>query len=149
MTRRHPTQNGHHRNSRTSNGRMSAVPAVVLVPNDSRGQSSHYFLHTPNHVDHPYHTEVSCVVKYFLFGFNVLFWLIGTSCVAVGLWAWSEKQVFDNLARIADLTFLDPALILIVIGGLMFSIGFCGCVGALRENRRLLLMVCHIYYSFN
>ncbi|KAI3375857.1 hypothetical protein L3Q82_004129 [Scortum barcoo] len=35
--------------------------------------------------------EVSCCIKYFIFGFNILFWLLGMALVGIGLWAWSEK----------------------------------------------------------
>ncbi|CDQ91208.1 unnamed protein product [Oncorhynchus mykiss] len=35
--------------------------------------------------------EVSCSVKYFLFGFNIIFWLLGAAFLGIGLWAWAEK----------------------------------------------------------
>jgi len=57
--------------------------------------------------------------------------------MAVGVWAWTEKDTFSNLSRLTNIT-LDPAFILIVAGSVTFVIGFTGCVGALRENTRLL-----------
>ncbi|KAJ3595809.1 hypothetical protein NHX12_002223 [Muraenolepis orangiensis] len=33
---------------------------------------------------------------------------------------------------------MDPAVVLVAVGVVMFFITFCGCVGALRENIRLL-----------
>lgn len=86
-------------------------------------------------------TEVSCVVKYLMFGFNVLFWLIGMSICAIGLWAWTEKDTFNNISRLTNIA-LDPAMLFILSGGVMFVIGFAGCVGALRENTCLLLFFC-------
>lgn len=40
-----------------------------------------------------------------------------------------------------DTFLIDPAVILIVVGVVMFFITFCGCIGALRENIRLLKTV--------
>ncbi|EEC19595.1 tetraspanin, putative [Ixodes scapularis] len=82
-------------------------------------------------------SEISCCLKYLIFGFNVIFWLMGLSIMVVGVWAWTEKDIFNNLSRLTNIA-LDPAFVLIVIGGITFIIGFTGCVGALRENTCLL-----------
>ncbi|KAM7417955.1 hypothetical protein PAMA_017546 [Pampus argenteus] len=82
--------------------------------------------------------EVSCCVKYFLFGFNIIFWLLGAAFLAIGLWAWAEKGVLSNLSSITDLGGFDPVWLFIVVGGVMFILGFAGCIGALRENTLLL-----------
>ncbi|KAL5018493.1 hypothetical protein ScPMuIL_004215 [Solemya velum] len=83
-------------------------------------------------------SEVSCIIKYLMFGFNVLFWLLGAGICAIGLWAWSEKDMFNNISKLTNIA-LDPALLFIIVGALMFILGFSGCVGALRENTVLLL----------
>ena len=59
---------------------------------------------------------------------------------AVGLWAWTEKDTINNIGRLTNVA-LDPAMLFIITGGVMFIIGFAGCVGALRENTTLLLFV--------
>uniref|UniRef100_A0A3Q0S8D5 Tetraspanin n=1 Tax=Amphilophus citrinellus TaxID=61819 RepID=A0A3Q0S8D5_AMPCI len=82
--------------------------------------------------------EVSCCIKYFIFGFNILFWLLGMALVGIGLWAWSEKGVLSNISSITDLGGLDPVWLFMVVGGVMFILGFAGCIGALRENTFLL-----------
>lgn len=82
-------------------------------------------------------SEVSCCLKYLIFGFNVVFWFVGGGIMAVGVWAWAEKDTFNNLNRLTNVA-LDPALILIIVGSITFMIGFTGCVGALRENTCLL-----------
>ncbi|GFO02257.1 tetraspanin [Plakobranchus ocellatus] len=58
--------------------------------------------------------------------------------LAIGLWAWSEKDMFKNMSQLTNIT-LDPALLFIVVGMSMFILSFFGCVGALRENTCLLL----------
>lgn len=68
------------------------------------------------------------------------FQLAGLCILAVGVWAWNEKDMFSNLSKSTNVA-LDPAFILICIGTVTFIIGFTGCVGALRENTCLLAMV--------
>uniref|UniRef100_A0A3B3BXL1 Tetraspanin n=1 Tax=Oryzias melastigma TaxID=30732 RepID=A0A3B3BXL1_ORYME len=49
--------------------------------------------------------EVSCCVKYILFGFNIIFWLLGAAFLSIGLWAWAEKfSVFLGLIFFLELT---------------------------------------------
>ncbi|XP_045514739.1 tetraspanin-5 isoform X2 [Pieris brassicae] len=85
-------------------------------------------------------TEVSCCLKYVIFGVNVLFWFLGLIVLAVGIWAWTEKDTFSNLSRLTNIA-LDPAFIFICCGTITFIIGFTGCIGALRENTCLLACI--------
>jgi len=57
--------------------------------------------------------------------------------MAIGVWAWTEKDTFNNLSLLTNVA-LDPAFIFIWAGAITFLIGFTGCVGALRENTALL-----------
>uniref|UniRef100_A0A8C7C9W9 Tetraspanin n=1 Tax=Neovison vison TaxID=452646 RepID=A0A8C7C9W9_NEOVI len=79
-------------------------------------------------------TFVSPLVKYLLFFFNMLFWVISMVMVAVGVYARLMKHAEAALACLA----VDPAILLIVVGVLMFLLTFCGCIGSLRENICLL-----------
>ncbi|XP_012871491.1 PREDICTED: tetraspanin-17 isoform X3 [Dipodomys ordii] len=81
---------------------------------------------------------VGCCGKYFLFGFNVVFWVLGALFLAIGLWAWGEKGVLSNISALTDLGGLDPVWLFVVVGGVMSVLGFAGCIGALRENTFLL-----------
>lgn len=85
--------------------------------------------------------EVGCCGKYFLFGFNIVFWVLGALFLAIGLWAWGEKGVLSNISGLTDLGGLDPVWLFVVIGGIMSVLGFAGCIGALRENTFLLKFV--------
>ncbi|KAI1236448.1 Tetraspanin-14, partial [Lamprotornis superbus] len=86
--------------------------------------------------------EVSCWYKYLLFSYNIVFWLAGVAFLAAGLWAWSEKGVLSDLTKVTGLHGLDPVVLVLVVGIVMFTLGFAGCVGALRENICLLKFFC-------
>lgn len=83
-------------------------------------------------------TFVSPVVKYLLFIFNFLFWIISLVMVSIGVYARMMKHAEAALAYLS----VDPAIMLMVVGVLMFIITFCGCVGSLRENICLLQTFC-------
>ncbi|TMS23269.1 Alkaline ceramidase 2 [Larimichthys crocea] len=63
---------------------------------------------------------------------------LGVAFLGIGLWAWSEKGVLSNISSITDLGGFDPVWLFLVVGGVMFILGFAGCIGALRENSFLL-----------
>lgn len=63
--------------------------------------------------------------------------VVSLGLVAVGLYARLLKQAEAATACLA----LDPALLLLLLGVLVFLVTFCGCVGALRENICLLQAV--------
>ncbi|XP_040401232.1 tetraspanin-33 [Cygnus olor] len=77
---------------------------------------------------------VSPALRSALFVLNLLGWVVSLGLVAVGLYARLLKQAEAAVACLA----LDPALLLLLLGVLVFLVTFCGCVGALRENICLL-----------
>ncbi|CAH3191916.1 unnamed protein product [Porites evermanni] len=75
-----------------------------------------------------------CFVKYFLFATNAILWIISIIFIGVGSWAHDEKKKYSDLDSLA----FDPSILIIIVGCFMFVITFCGCIGALRENKLLL-----------
>ncbi|KAJ8022519.1 Tetraspanin-17 [Holothuria leucospilota] len=82
-------------------------------------------------------SEVSDCVKYSLFLYNFIFWVVGALFIAAGIWAFHDRGVFNELKELgtSNISFLtDPVIWLFFLGSVVFILGTMGCLGALREN---------------
>lgn len=78
-------------------------------------------------------------VKYLLFVFNFIFWLMGSFVLAVGLWLRFDPETVSLLnVEKAPETFFIGVYILIGAGSLVMLVGFFGCCGAVQESQCLL-----------
>ncbi|XP_064617861.1 tetraspanin-33-like [Liolophura sinensis] len=82
--------------------------------------------------------QCSCWVKYSLFFINFFSWVGGSFMFAVGVWARLNSTSVGALNDIA----IDPSLMVIAVGCIVFIISGIACIGAVRENVCLLLMFC-------
>ncbi|XP_050815638.1 tetraspanin-15 [Gopherus flavomarginatus] len=73
-------------------------------------------------------------LKFTLITYSTLFWLIGALVLAVGIYAEIERQKYKTL----ESAFLAPAIILILLGIVMFLVSFVGVLASLRDNIYLL-----------
>lgn len=71
---------------------------------------------------------VTKCVKYLLFFFNFIFWLCGVALIVVGVVA----QVTLKSAAVNGIS--GSAMLIIVVGVVIFFIAFFGCCGAWKEN---------------
>jgi len=71
------------------------------------------------------------VVKYLMFFFNFLFWLSGLALIIVGA---IIRDKYGDYFSYADNKFANAAVFIIIVGVVVFVIGFLGCCGAIREN---------------
>ncbi|XP_059832345.1 uncharacterized protein LOC132397532 [Hypanus sabinus] len=78
-------------------------------------------------------------LKYLMFVFNLLFWLAGCGILGVGIWLAVTQGNFATLS--ATFPFLSAANVLMGMGTVAMVVGFLGCVGAIKENKCLLLSV--------
>ena len=70
-------------------------------------------------------------IKLSLFFFNLLFWLSGTILIIVGS---IIRKKYGAYFSYADHKFATAELFIIVVGVIVFLIGFLGCCGAIKEN---------------
>lgn len=71
---------------------------------------------------------------------NLCFQLIGGFILAVGIYAEVERQRYKTLEGV----FLAPAIILILLGIVMFIVSFIGVLASLRDNLTLLKVVSNL-----
>jgi len=77
-----------------------------------------------------YSCGMACV-KYLLFIFNFIFFLSGLGLIVIGAYV---KTQYGEYLTFADGSFANAAVFLIVLGVIVFIIGFLGCCGAVRES---------------
>ncbi|KAE8622831.1 hypothetical protein XENTR_v10005407 [Xenopus tropicalis] len=75
-------------------------------------------------------------LKYLMFAFNFLFWVTGCSIIAIGIYFVVNNIYGDLLTNNPSLTVGNA---LIAIGIIIMVFGFLGCMGAIKENKCLLL----------
>lgn len=72
-------------------------------------------------------------IKYLVFIFNFLFWLSGLALIIIG--AIVKSKYGDYLSYGDDGSkFTSVSVFVIIVGVIVFVIGFLGCCGAIREN---------------
>ncbi|XP_075044433.1 CD82 antigen isoform X2 [Mixophyes fleayi] len=84
------------------------------------------------------------VTKYFLFLFNLLFFILGAVILGFGIWILVDKTSFIAVLQNSSTSLKTGSYILIAVGGVTMVMGFLGCVGAVNEVRCLLGM----YFTF-
>lgn len=77
-------------------------------------------------------------LKYTLFAFNFLFWVLGLVVLGVGIYSRINSKNYDSL--LGDGGVASAANILIAAGVFVAIIGFVGCCGAIRQNKVMLII---------
>ncbi|XP_061466811.1 CD82 antigen [Rhineura floridana] len=78
------------------------------------------------------------VTKYFLFLFNLLFFILGAVILGFGIWILVDKNSFISVLQSSLYSLKVGAYILIGVGTVTMLMGFLGCIGAVNEIRCLL-----------
>jgi len=79
-------------------------------------------------------------LKYLMFVFNFIFWLVGCALLAVGIWAKVDESSFSELIDDPQLmrSLSIAAYVIIAVGAIVMVLGFLGCCGAIRESQCML-----------
>jgi len=71
-------------------------------------------------------------IKYLMFIFNFIFWLSGLALIIIG--SYMKTRYGDYLSYGDGYKFLSVSVFVIVLGVIIFILGFLGCCGAIKEN---------------
>ncbi|XP_042534685.1 leukocyte surface antigen CD53 isoform X1 [Dipodomys spectabilis] len=76
------------------------------------------------------------LLKYILFGFNLLFWVFGCCILGFGIYF----LVHNNFGVLFHkLPFLTLGNVLVIVGSIIMVVAFLGCMGSIKENKCLLM----------
>ncbi|XP_052039014.1 CD82 antigen [Apodemus sylvaticus] len=78
------------------------------------------------------------VTKYFLFLFNLLFFILGAVILGFGVWILADKNSFISVLQTSSSSLQAGAYVFIGVGAVTMVMGFLGCIGAVNEVRCLL-----------
>uniref|UniRef100_T1IXU1 Tetraspanin n=1 Tax=Strigamia maritima TaxID=126957 RepID=T1IXU1_STRMM len=79
-------------------------------------------------------------IKYLLFVFNFVFWLLGCTVMALGIWVRADYVSKQVIEQTGFEYYFAACYMVITTGAIIMIIGFTGCMGALMENRLLLTL---------
>ncbi|KAM5237459.1 leukocyte antigen CD37 [Ctenodactylus gundi] len=84
--------------------------------------------------------QESCLslIKYFLFVFNLFFFVLGSLIFCFGIWILIDKTSFVSFVGLSFVPLQTWSKILAISGILTMGLALLGCVGALKELRCLL-----------
>ncbi|KRZ94021.1 tetraspanin family protein [Trichinella nativa] len=75
--------------------------------------------------------EINCLLRYFLFSVNFFVWFASTGTALLGFYLYAKD--FRPVVEAVDF-FLNPCVMLVVLGSTVGVVSLLGCAGALREN---------------
>ncbi|XP_020019299.1 CD82 antigen [Castor canadensis] len=84
------------------------------------------------------------VTKYFLFLFNLLFFILGAVILGFGVWILADRSSFISVLQTSSSSLQVAAYVFITVGAVTMLMGFLGCIGAVNEVRCLL----GLYFAF-
>uniref|UniRef100_A0A8C8ZKD6 Tetraspanin n=1 Tax=Prolemur simus TaxID=1328070 RepID=A0A8C8ZKD6_PROSS len=78
------------------------------------------------------------ITKYFLFLFNLIFFILGAVILGFGVWILADRSSFISVLQTSSSSLSMGGYIFIGVGAVTMLMGFLGCIGAVNEVRCLL-----------
>ncbi|XP_059491050.1 CD9 antigen-like [Neocloeon triangulifer] len=79
------------------------------------------------------------LLKYIVVIVNLVFWLAGLAILGLATWLIVDPRMYTSLLD-EEQNYFISLYILLIVGALMFIIGFLGCTGAFRESQCMLVL---------
>lgn len=77
-------------------------------------------------------------IKYLMFTFNLLFWILGCAILGVGIWIRVDPNFSESVTVASSENLYAGSYLLIGVGAVIMVLGFLGCCGAIKESQCML-----------
>ncbi|XP_022207688.1 CD9 antigen [Nilaparvata lugens] len=78
-------------------------------------------------------------LKYVVFFINLIFWITGFTIIVLSLWMLIDPKFYVSMAQ-DESSYYSGVYLFLVVGILMFIVGFLGCCGTIRESQCMLVL---------
>lgn len=85
---------------------------------------------------------IGTIVKFCLFFANLFFWIIGILIIGFGTWVIQQENELlgDNTDIEVYKIVYAVTIAIILVGAVVFTVAFVGCIGTIRENLTILIV---------
>lgn len=84
-------------------------------------------------------TGCYAIIKYFVFLVNVIFWITGLTIIVLAIWMLTDPTFYVSMAQ-DEPSYYSGVYLLLIVGSLMFIVGFLGCCGVIKESQCMLVL---------
>lgn len=84
-------------------------------------------------------TGCYAIIKYFVFVVNLIFWITGLTIIVLSIWMLTDPTFYVSMAQ-DESSYYSGVYLFLVVGSLMFIVGFLGCCGTIKESQCMLAL---------
>lgn len=79
------------------------------------------------------------ILKYLVFFVNLVFWITGLTIIVLSVWMLTDPTFYMSMAQ-DESSYYTGIYLFLIVGTLMFIVGFLGCCGAIKESQCMLVL---------